>query len=139
MPATLNPYLNFRDNTKEAMEFYRSVFGGTLNMTTFKEFNASQDPSEDNKIMHAVLEADGIVFMAADTPNSMEYQPGKNMRMSVSGDDEAALRGYFDKLAAGGTVEMPLAKAAWGDTFGMLTDKFGVGWMVNISGQHSSS
>jgi PhnB protein len=136
MPSTLNPYLSFRDNAREAMEFYQTVFGGKLEMQTFKEYHASQDPSEDNKIMHAVLTADnGIVFMASDTPNSMEYRTGTNMSMSLSGDNEAELRGYYEKLSAGGTVGMPLEKAPWGDTFGMCTDKFGVSWLVNISGQ----
>jgi PhnB protein len=133
MPTLLNPYLNFRDNTREAMEFYRSVFGGKLDMNTFKDFGASEDPSEDDKIMHSVLEADGMTFMAADTPKSMEYTPGTNFNMSLSGDDEAALKGYFDKLQDGGTVIMPLEKAAWGDTFGMLVDRFGVRWLVNIT------
>ena len=133
MPTQLNPYLGFRDNAREAMEFYQSVFGGKLDMNTFKEFNASQDPSEDDKIMHSVLEADGMTFMAADTPNSMEHSPGTNFSMSLSGDDETALRGYFEKLQAGGAIMMPLEKAEWGDTFGMVTDKFGVRWLVNIS------
>jgi len=136
MQSNLNPYLNFRDNAREAMEFYQTVFGGKLEMQTFKEYHASQDPSEDNKIMHAVLTADnGIVFMASDTPNSMEYRTGTNMSMSLSGDNETELRGYYEKLSAGGTIGMPLEKAPWGDMFGMFTDKFGVSWLVNISGQ----
>ena len=135
MPSTLNPYLSFRDNAREAMEFYKTVFGGKLEMQTFKEYHASQDPSEDHKIMHAMLTADNsIVFMASDTPNSMEYRTGTNMSMSLSGDNETELRGYYEKLSAGGTIGMPLEKAPWGDTFGMLTDKFGVSWLVNISG-----
>lgn len=135
MPVSLNPYLNFRDNTREAMEFYHSVFGGKLDMQTFKDLGASQDPSEDNLIMHSQLEGDnGLVFMAADTPSRMEYKPGTNFSMSLSGSDEAVLRGYFEKLAEGGTVTMPLEKAMWGDTFGMCTDKFGIGWLVNIAG-----
>ena len=118
------------------MEFYRTVFGGKLELHTFKEYNASQDPSEDNKIMHSMLEAEnGITFMAADTPNSMEYHAGTNMSMSLSGDNEAELTAYFEKLSAGGMVTMPLEKASWGDSFGMCTDKFGVQWMVNIAGQ----
>ncbi len=136
MQSKLEPYLSFRDNAREAMEFYKTVFGGKLEMQTFKEFHASQDPSEDNKIMHAQLTADnGIVFMAADTPKGMEYRPGRNISMSLSGDNEAELRGYFNKLSAGGTIGMPLEKAPWGDTFGMVTDKFGVPWLVNISGK----
>ena len=136
MQSKLNPYLSFRDNAREAMEFYKTVFGGKLETQTFKEYHASQDPSEDNKIMHAMLTADnGIVFMASDTPNSMEYRTGTNMSMSLSGDNETELRGYYEKLSAGGTIGMPLEKAPWGDMFGMFTDKFGVSWLVNISGQ----
>jgi PhnB protein len=134
MPIRLNPYLNFTDNAREAMEFYRSVFGGNLEMNTFKEYNASPAPSEDEKIMHSMLEADnGIVFMAADTPSNMEYKAGTNYSMSLSGDDEAELAGYYEKLAAGGTVIMPLETAPWGDKFGMVTDKYGIQWLVNIA------
>jgi PhnB protein len=139
MATLLNPYLNFRDNTREAMEFYQSVFGGKLDMMTFKDYGASEDPSEDDKIMHAQLEANGMTFMAADTPNRMEYQPGSNFSMSLSGEDESALSNYFDKLKEGGSVIMPLEKAAWGDTFGMVTDRFGIRWLVNINHQHDES
>ena len=135
MATRLNPYLSFKDNARQAMEFYKSVFGGELTMNTFKEFQASQDPSEADNIMHAQLESgNGILFMAADTPNGMPFEEGSNISMSLSGENETELRGYFDKLAAGGTVMQPLEKAPWGDTFGMLTDKFGVTWMVNING-----
>jgi PhnB protein len=135
MESKLNPYLSFKDNTRQAMEFYKSVFGGELRMSTFKEFHASQDPSEDNMIMHAELEApNGIQFMASDTPKSMEYHPGANISMSLSGDNEAELKSYFEKLSTGGMVTMPLEKAPWGDTFGMCTDKYGVNWMVNVTG-----
>jgi PhnB protein len=138
MQTRLNPYLSFRDNARQAMEFYRSVFGGELTMNTFEEFHASQDPAENDKIMHAMLQAEnGITFMAADTPNAMEYRPGANISMSLSGDDEEELTSYFAKLSAGGQIVMPLEKAAWGDTFGMCTDRFGVNWMVNITGQAS--
>jgi PhnB protein len=133
MQTRLNPYLNFWDNTRDAMEFYKSVFGGKLDISTFKDFHASQKPSEDDLIMHSVLEGgNGITFMASDTPERMEYKPGNNFSMSLSGEDEAELSGYFEKLAAGGTVTMPLEKAVWGDMFGMVNDKFGVGWLVNV-------
>ena len=135
MESTLNPYLSFKDNARQAMEFYKTVFGGELRMNTFKEFHASQDPIEDNKIMHSELEApNGIKFMASDTPSGMEYRPGTNISMSPSGDNEAELKGYFQKLSSGGTITMPLDKAPWGDTFGMCTDKYGVNRMVNIAG-----
>lgn len=135
MSSRLNPYLSFRDNAREAMEFYRAALGGDLTISTFGEFGASQDPAESGKVMHAMLETPaGFALMAADTPNGMEYTPGNNHSVSLSGDDEAELRGYWDKLAEGATVVMPLEKAPWGDTFGMCTDRFGVQWMVNIAG-----
>ncbi len=138
MQTKLNPYLGFQENARAAMEFYQTVFGGNLELTPFKEFNASQDPSEDDKIMHSMLEAEnGITLMGADTPASMEYSAGTNMSLSLSGDNEAELRSYWEKLSAGGTITEPLAKAPWGDTFGMLTDKFGVHWLVNIAGQEA--
>ena len=134
MAITLNPYLNFRGNAREAMEFYESVFGGKLNISTFADFHAASDPSENDLVMHADLEGpEGIRFMAADTPIKMEYRPGTNFSMSLSGDDEAELRGYFEKLAEGGSVTMPLEKAPWGDIFGMCTDRFGISWLVNVA------
>jgi|SRR5579859_610462 len=140
MPVKLNPYISFKDNAREAMEFYKTVFGGKLTASTFKEFHASEDPAEENKVMHSVLETEnGIVFMASDTPNRMEYMAGKNVSMSLSGENEAELRGYWDKLAVGAQVMMPLEKAPWGDTFGMLTDKFGIQWMVNIAGEKAKA
>jgi PhnB protein len=105
MNSQLNPYLSFKDNARQAMEFYKSVFGGELTVSTFKEFHASNDPKEDNKVMHAMLKApNGIVFMASDTPNHMKYDPGTRISMSLSGDDQRELTGYFEKLAAGGTT-----------------------------------
>jgi len=131
----LNPYLGFRDNARQAMEFYRTVFGGELTLSTFGEFHASEDPAEQDKIMHGMLTSPtGLVLMGADTPNSMSYQPGDNFSVSLSGDDEAELRGYWEKLADGATITMPMDKAPWGDIFGMLTDKFGVSWLVNVAG-----
>ncbi len=136
MQSQLNPYINFKDNTREAMEFYHSVFGGKLNISTFKDYHASQDPSEDNLIMHSQLETNnGILLMASDTPNRMDYRTGTNMSISLSGDNEAELTEFYNKLSDGGTITMPLEKAIWGDSFGMFVDKFGVQWLVNISGQ----
>lgn len=136
MATTLNPYLNFDGNAREAMEFYEGVFGGKLNVATFADYHAASDPSEDDLVMHADLEGSrGIRFMAADTPKRMKFEPGTNISMSLSGEDEAELRGYFDKLSQGGTVMMPLEKAQWGDMFGMCTDRFGVRWLVNIAAQ----
>jgi len=135
MTTRLNPYLNFRDTTRQAMEFYQSVFGGELTMNTFGEFGASDDPAERDKIMHSQLDAgDVFTLMAADTPNSMDYQRGTNFSVSLSGEDEPELRGYWDKLSTGGNVTVPLEQAPWGDKFGMCVDRFGTSWMVNIAG-----
>ena len=134
MSTVLNPYLGFRDNARQAMEFYQSVFGGNLTLSTFGEFQASDDPAEKGKIMHGMLVADsGLTLMGADTPNSMSYTPGDNYSVSLSGDDEADLRRLWEGLSAGGTVTMPLEPSPWGDTFGMCTDRFGVSWLVNIN------
>ena len=94
----------------------------------------SKSPAEDNLVMHGQLESpDGLTLMVSDTPAWMEYRPGTNFSVSLSGDNEAELTAYFEKLTTGGTVTQPLTKALWGDSFGMVTDKFGVGWMVNIT------
>jgi len=134
MATVLNPYVSFKDNARQAMEFYKSIFGGELRLSTFKEYHASQDPSEDNLIMHAELHSPaGVVFFAADTPKRMEYRQGASISLSLTGEDEKELKTFFDKLSSGGKVSMPLKKEVWGDTFGMVTDKFGVNWMVNIN------
>lgn len=135
MTTRLNPYLSFRDDARQAMEFYHSVFGGELALNTFEEFQGSEDPADKDKIMHGMLETpDGMILMGADTPSSMDYTPNAGVAMSLSGEDDAELRGYWEKLSDGATVQMPLEQAPWGDSFGMLEDKFGVNWMVNISG-----
>jgi PhnB protein len=139
MATLLNPYLGFRDTAKSAMEFYQSVFGGELTISTFGEMQASDDPAEADKVMHAQLTTDsGFNLMGSDTPSSMDYTPGSNYSISLSGDDDATLRGYWDQLSADGTVTLPLETAPWGDSFGMCTDKFGVSWMVNIAGSPSA-
>ena len=136
MASRLNPYLSFKDNARAAMDFYKTVFGGELTVSTFGEGNMARDPSEKDKVMHSQLVvSNGYWLMASDTPASMG-QPRPNGTVSLSGDDEAALKGYWDKLSAGATITMPLEKAPWGDSFGMLIDKFGVPWMVNIAGKH---
>ncbi len=135
MASKLNPYLSFQNNARAAMEFYKSVFGGKLTISTFADFGMAQDPSTEALVMHSMLEADnGITFMGSDTPPGMPYNPGASVTMALNGDDVAELTGYFEKLSAGGKVNMPLAKAPWGDHFGQVTDKFGLSWMFNVAG-----
>jgi len=131
--SRLNPYLSFKDNARQAMEFYKTVFGGELTLSTFGDGGMAHTPTDNAKIMHGQLVgSNGYWLMGSDTPSDMEMRP--NGAVSLSGDDEASLKGYWDKLSAGATIAMPLEKAPWGDSFGMLIDKFGVSWMVNIAG-----
>lgn len=96
MHTNLNPYINFKNNTREAMQFYQAVFGGKLTQSTFKEFHASENPAEDDLIMHAELEAEnGMTILASDTPERMEYRTGTNFSLSLSGDNAAELTTYF--------------------------------------------
>jgi len=133
MASKLNPYLQFKDDAREAMTYYQDVFGGELTINTFSEYGGDGDG-----VMHSQLEApNGFTLMASDTPEGMTYSgSGGNITISLSGDDDA-LRGYWDKLSDGGTVAMPLEKQMWGDEFGMCTDKFGISWMVNIAGEQT--
>ena len=133
MASRLNPYISFNNNARQAMEFYKSVFGGTLALNTFGEFGTEDSGSAD-KIMHGMLEADnGFTLMGADTPPGMEHSPGNNIAVSLSGDDADELHGYWEKLSDGGSVSVPLEKQMWGDEFGMCVDQFGIPWMVNIA------
>ena len=132
---TLNPYLSFKNRAREAMTFYQSVFGGELTVNTFGEYpDMVQDSSEKDLLMHAQLETpDGFTLMASDTPTGMPYAEPAGMSVSVSGDDEAAVQGFWDGLADGGTITMPFEVPPWGGRFGMLRDKFGIDWMIAVN------
>ncbi len=132
MSSRLNPYITFDGNARAALEFYESVFGGTLHVNTFGEYGGGDGPGADN-IMHGMLETpSGFTLMGADTPPGMEHSPGNNIAVSLSGDDADELRGYWENLSANGSVAVPLETQMWGDEFGMCIDQFGVAWMVNI-------
>ncbi|MGZ0150400.1 VOC family protein [Kribbella sp. WER1] len=134
MASRLNPYIQFQNQARAAMEFYQGVFGGDVSSNTFKEFGSGHGPEDDDLLMHSQLETpSGFTLMAADTPQGMPYNPGENISISLSGDGDE-LRGYYTKLSDGGKVTVPLEKQMWGDEFGMVTDKFGINWMVNIAG-----
>lgn len=136
MQSILNPYFLFDGQAREAMEFYRHVFGGTLTVNTFKEGGMTTGPEDENKIMHAMLVVgNGMNLMASDAPPEVPHNPGNNVAVSLSGDDEEELRGYWDRLAEGATIVVPLDRAPWGDVYGALTDRFGINWMVDIGPQ----
>jgi PhnB protein len=134
MAIKLNPYLNFSGNTREAMEFYKSVFGGELTLSTFGETPGMEVPEGyEDKIMHAQLLSDDLTMMASEAMAGSAPSQGSNISLSLSGDDEAKLTKIFADLAAGGQITQPLEKQVWGDKFGMALDKFGITWMVNIN------
>ena len=134
MASRLNPYVNFAGDARAAMEFYRDALGGTLAINTYGEYGQAGTPIE-NLVMHGMLETpSGFTLMGADTPPGMEHRPGNNITISLSGEDEEELRGYWDRLSEGGTVSVALEKQMWGDVFGQCTDKFGISWLVNIAG-----
>ncbi|MCM4077699.1 VOC family protein [Paractinoplanes hotanensis] len=132
MASQLNPYLTFDGNAREAMEFYHSILGGELRVNTFGEFGAP-DPAIADKVMHAMLTSEkGYLLMASDTAPGMPFNPGNTITVSLSGDPGEGLEEVWEKLADGGTVQLPFEKQMWGDLYGQLTDKFGIPWMIDV-------
>jgi len=135
--ATINPYLNFKGNTEEAFNFYKSVFGGEfITLQRFKDTPEADrvKPADREKIMHISLPiGKGNILMATDALESMGHPltVGNNFSLSISADSEKEADKFFNGLSAGGRITVPLAKAFWGAYFGMLIDKFGIQWMVN--------
>ncbi|MAS56174.1 VOC family protein [Nocardioides sp.] len=132
MTVRLNPYLSFVDQTREAMSFYAGVFGGELTIMAFSDMGGMGMPEEQQHlVMHSQLAiTDTVTLMAAD----MGEHVHPNGSVSISGDEsDGALRDWFDRLAEGGEIKEQLLAAPWGDSFGQLTDKFGVAWMFNIA------
>ena len=142
--ARINPYLNFKGNTEEAFLFYKSVFGGEfLALQRFKD-TPERDrvpQNEQEKIMHVALPIGGNILMATDALESMGHHltPGNNMSVSVDADSEAEAVRLFNGLSANGKISVPFEKMFWGAHFGMLTDQFGVQWMVNFDPAQSSN
>ncbi len=129
----MNPYLSFRGDARAAMEFYRSVLGGELHISTFADYPDPALPDEERDlVMHAMLVTDdGLVLMGSDTPSVMPYTAPAGITVSLSGDDGLQLQDLWDALAEGGTVTLPYDTPPWGGKFGMLVDRFGVPWMVS--------
>lgn len=129
----LHPYLNFMGQGTAAMKFYQSIFGGELKISTYGESGQAKNDAEKDFLMHGELKTPDLTFYASDGNEEHTVTPGDSVKMSLIGDDEALLTKYFNALAEGGKVDMPLMKQFWGDTFGMITDKFGIHWMINIT------
>ncbi len=130
--VSLDVYLYFKGHAKEAMEFYKAVFGGELTVQTYSGMpDMDKDGSKQDWLMHARLEGGDVKLMASDTDKASPA--AAKVDLALGGTDDTRLREIFGKLSAGGKVNMPLKKESWGDVFGSLTDKYGVNWMVNIT------
>lgn len=136
MPVRMTPYLQFDGAARTAMEYYRSVLGGELTVTTFGEMGAQGPVPPPDGVMHAQLETpDGLALMASDggAGEPVGSAPA-GVSITLSGDDLTRLEGWFTALADGGAVEVPFEKQMWGDVFGQCVDRFGVRWMVDVDG-----
>jgi PhnB protein len=127
----LSPYINFQGRAREAMEFYHTVLGGTLDLQASDERGVPKPAGPGDRIMHARLEAEGVLVMASDGHPSYPPTVGDNMAIALGGTDKSRLTKIFDDLAQGGVVKQPLADQPWG-ALGWFTDKFGINWMVSI-------
>lgn len=137
MSLNLSPYLNFNGTCEEAMNFYKSVLGGDLELTRFKDMPMPSDDSGNPEgVMNSTLKTPDITFMASDAGMAPVTMGGSiNLALSGGPEDETKLRGFFDGLSEGGIMTMPLADVPWGAVFGMFTDKFGTQWMINIANE----
>ena len=130
----MQAYLTFNGNAAEALAFYAKALGGrvTFSMTFGESPMGAETPAAyKEKIMHATLEARGHQLMASDMPPGMAFEGYKGFSLSVQGDNVDEGKKLFEALAEGGEVTMPYGPQFWAVGFGMLTDKFGVSWMVN--------
>ncbi len=132
MTISINPYLNFAGNSREAMTYYHEIFGGQLDIMTFADFGITDMPADGT--MHARLSAPGFTLMASDAmPGAEETWGGTRVYCAFIGDDVEVMKGWYERLAADGTPGQPLTRQVWGDMYGDVKDKFGIEWMFNIS------
>ena len=137
MSITTTTHLNFRGDARAALELYRSVFGGELALVTYRDAGAVQEPAEADQVMWGQVQGDsGIHVMAYDVPGRLPWDRGANaFFVSVRGTSAEEVTGYWRGLSEGATVVQDLAPAGWAALYGMLTDRFGVTWVLDVVGQ----
>ena len=128
----LETYLFFPGNTEEAMHHYQSILGGDLSITRRGDVDPTAPQDQKHLVINAALDTGTFTLRASDRADATN-EVQTRIELTIVGTDEADLRKIFDGLSAGGTVKAPLEKMFWGDIFGALVDKFGIGWQVNIS------
>ena len=130
------PIFAFNDGkAEEALNFYKAAFDGELELSRYGDNPGMPGLEESikNLVMHGVVKTSDLQLMVSDTGPMGDVGTGSNVSISLSGDDDAKLTKYFKALSTGGNITKPLSKESWGDTFGMVNDKFGISWLVNIS------
>jgi PhnB protein len=132
-------HLNFRGDARAALEFYQSVFGGDLATVTYKDAGSVQDPAEADQVMWGQVLADnGFHVMAYDVPSRMPWNQGENsFFLSLRGETTQEVTAYWEKLAEDATVVQPLGPAQWAPLYGMLKDRFGVVWVVDVVSEYN--
>jgi PhnB protein len=137
MTITTTTHLNFRGNAGAALAFYQAAFDGQLTMVTYGQAGQAERDDEAGHVMWGQVTTDsGFRVMAFDVPASRPWHPGENaVFVAVAGSSAADITGPWDKLMEGGTVLQPLAPAQWSPLYGMLTDRFGITWIISVAGQ----
>ncbi len=135
MSVKVVPHLNLRGDARAALEFYRSVFGGELTIVTYRDAHSIQDPAEADQVMWGqVAASSGFRVMAYDVPSSRPWSPGEApFFVSLRGETAEEIRGDWEKLVEGAEVLVPIAPSAWAPLYGMLKDRFGVTWVVDVA------
>jgi PhnB protein len=134
----VHPYIAFRGNCREAIDFYKQALGATeVYAQTYGDSPMAEMGNAD-AIMHATIKVGDSEIMVCDDFHTEGLAPGNNISLAIGLNDVAAAHKYFDGLAEGGTVTMPLEKTFWAEAFGMVTDKFGIKWMVNCDSEHEA-
>jgi PhnB protein len=140
MTINVSNHLNFRGDARAALTFYQTVFGGQLVVVTYEDAHNIQNPAEANQVMWGQVLADnGFRVMAYDVPSNTAWDPGKNaFFVSVRGNSEPEIAALWEKLSAGATIAQPLAPSGWTPLYGMLTDRFGITWVLDVAVEYNA-